>query len=113
MGQIKGSRNLHYIDSGCYISYPLDIKTINYGLNSSEPFLLFCVDVDKEIVYYLPLQEYFIEHSDLFDRLQNNTSTLTVHVPTGNLVEDNDFELQEIAKESYVGGATPSLHKAR
>lgn len=112
-GQIKGSRKLHYIENSSYISYPLDIRTINYGLNSPEPFLLFCVDVDEEIVYYLPLQEYFIENPTLFDRLHNNSTTLTVHVPTDNVVDDNDFELQEIAKESYVGGATPSLHKAR
>ena len=74
---------------------------------------MFCVDVDDEIVYYLPLQEYFIQHPDLFERLQNNSSTLAVHVPTDNIVNENDLELQEIAKESYVGGATPNLHKAQ
>lgn len=112
-GQIKGSRNFNYISNRNFISYSLDIKTINYGLNSPEPFLLFCVDVDDEIVYYLPLQEYFIQHPVLFERLKNNTSTLAIHVPTDNTVGEDDFELQEIAKESYVGGATPNLHRAQ
>lgn len=111
-GQIKGTRNLNYINGGLYVSFSMDIKTISYGLNSSVPFLLFYVDVDKEIVYYLPLQEYFIENPILFERLNSNKSTLSVHIPIDNMVEDNDFELQEIAKESYVGGTTPSLHRA-
>ena len=37
---------------------------------------------------------------------------MTIHIPCDNTVCDEDFDLQEIAKSIYVGGATRNLHKA-
>ena len=111
-GQIKGSRNFKYINNRTFISFNLDVKTINYGLNCSVPFLLFLVNVDSEIVYYLPLQEHFIANPSLFERLSKNNSTLAIHIPCDNIVNDNDAELQQLTHYSYVGGATKQLHKA-
>ena len=46
-------------------------KTINYGLSSPIAFVLFYVDVDHGIVYYLPIQDYFIANPELFDALES------------------------------------------
>lgn len=75
-GQIKGTRVPKEIKDDCF-SFPFDVKTIYYGLSSSNAFVLFLVDVDNKIVYYLPIQEYFIAHPDLFDRIEKTNQRLT------------------------------------
>ena len=34
-------------------TFPMDVKTVNYGLGSSNAYVLFYVSIDDEIVYYL------------------------------------------------------------
>ena len=111
-GQIKGTRNPKKLADGNSFSFSLDIKTINYGLSSSVAFVLFYVLVDEGKVYYLPIQDYFIANPSLFERLEKNGATLNVHIPLDNVVSDNDFDLQQIAKSVYVGGPSRELHKA-
>lgn len=110
-GQIKGTRTPKILSDGASFSFPMDIKTINYGLSSPVAFVLFYVLVDEGTVYYLPIQDYFIANPNLFDRLEANNVTLNVHIPLNNLVSDNDFDLQQIAKSVYVGGPSRKLHK--
>lgn len=109
-GQIKGTQTPNVLRDGNF-SYSMDIKTINYGLSSSTAFVLFYVDVVNENVYYLPIQDYFIAHPLLFDKLENNGSKLSVHIPKDNLVSNENFELQQIAKSIYVEGPGRNLHK--
>ncbi len=112
-GQIKGTRSPKKIkQEGCF-TFPLDVKTINYGLNSPIAFVLLYVTVEDKQVYYLPLQDYFISNPELFDRLSDNKATLNVHIPCDNIVCEDDFDLQQIAKSIYVGGATKELRKAK
>lgn len=110
-GQIKGTRKPAYLQKGDVISFPIEIKTVNYGLGSSVAFVLFVVDVDEENVYYLPLQDYFIANPNEFERLEKNKETINIHIPTCNIVSDNDFELQQISKSVYVDGPTRSLRR--
>lgn len=109
-GQIKGTRNIHFLKDGS-ISFAMDVKTINYGLESPTAFVLFLVDVDEEIVYYLPIQDYFVSDKSRFEQLANNQKTINLRVPTDNIIGSNDFELQQIAKSVYVGGPSNSLHR--
>lgn len=110
-GQIKGTRNPNKMKSKRCFSLPLDVKTITYGLGSAIAFVLFYVDVESEEVYYLPIQDYFIANPALFDQLENNESKMSLHIPCDNLVSKNDFELQQIAKSTYVGGPSRHLRK--
>lgn len=110
-GQIKGTSTPKRLkNEGCF-SFPLDVKTINYGLGSSIAFVLLYVTVDDKQVYYLPLQDYFIANPELFDRLAENETTLNVHIPCDNVVCEDDFDLQQIAKSIYVGGPSKELRK--
>ena len=110
-GQIKGTSCPKIIKhEGCF-TFSLDVKTINYGLSSPIAFVLLYVTVADKQVYYLPLQDYFIANPDLFDRLFENKTTLNVHIPFDNIVCENDFELQQIAKSVYVGGPSKGLRK--
>ena len=108
-GQIKGSLKPTYLQKKDAISFPLELKTANYGLGSSIAFVLFVVDLEKEKVYYLPLQDYFIANPKEFDRLEKNKETINVHIPTSNVVDDDDFELQQIAKSVYIDGPSRNL----
>lgn len=110
-GQIKGTRSLQKLKGKNTISFPMEVKTINYGLGSSVAFVLFLVDVDEERVYYLPLQDYFISDLSLFNRSESNQDKMSLHIPCDNIVSDNDFELQQIAKSIYVGGPSRNLRK--
>ena len=96
-----------------YFSFPLDVKTITYGLSSSNAFILFYVDVMYEKVYYLPIQDYFIENPALFDKLEHNASTINVHISCDNLVSENDLELKKLAKSVYAGGPSRNIKKMK
>lgn len=109
-GQIKGTANPNQLKNG-YFSFPLDVKTINYGLGSPIAFVLLYVTVNDKQVYYLPLQDYFIANPELFDRLAGNTATLSVHIPCDNVVCEDDFDLQQIAKSIYIGGSSKELRR--
>lgn len=60
-GQIKGTQNPHKLKNENAFSFPIDVKTVNYGLESSNAYVLFYVSVEDEIVYYLPIQDYFMQ----------------------------------------------------
>ena len=111
-GQIKGTASPKQLkQEGCF-TFSLDVKTINYGLSSPVAFVLLYVTVEDKQIYYLPLQDYFIANPELFDRLSENKTTLNVHIPCDNIVREDDYELQQIAKSIYVGGPSKRLRKA-
>jgi len=89
----------------------METKTIMYGLGSSSAFVLFYVDNSNEIVYYLPIQDYFIANPNLFELLNSDQKTINVHIPLDNVVSEDDFDLQQIAKSVYVDGPASSLRK--
>lgn len=110
-GQIKGTANPTQLkNDGCF-SFHFVVKIFNYGLGSSIAFVLLYVTVNDKQVYYLPLQDYFIANPELFDRLAGNTTTLNVHIPYDNVVCEEDYDLQQIAKSIYVGGPSKELRK--
>lgn len=110
-GQIKGTNKPTLLSSGKCFSFPMEIKTILYGLGSSSAFVLFYVDNVSETVYYLPIQDYFISNPSLFNVLKTGQKTLNVHIPTDNIVSEDDFDLREIAKSVYVDGPSRKLRK--
>ena len=111
-GQIKGTRSPNLLKSSQNeFSFNIDIKTEKYGLGSSCAFLVFYVDVENEIVYYLPLQDYFISHPELFDKLDANKSTISLRVSRNNIVSENDEDLQAIAKKVYIDGPSRKLRQ--
>lgn len=111
-GQIKGTRNPNLLKNKEAFSFSIDKKTINYGLGSSNAFVLFYVSVDDEKVYYLPLQDHFIANPELYEHLENSDKTMSLHIPQDNVVKSEDFNLQQIAKSVYVDGPSRKLRKA-
>jgi len=59
----------------------------------------------------LPIQDYFIANPVLFDKLENNSQTINVHIPYDNIVCEEDFDLQQIAKSVYINGPSRNLRK--
>ena len=110
-GQIKGTLTPKKLFGEDAFTFSMDVKTINYGLNCRYAFLLFYVDVENEIVYYLPLQDYFISNITLFEKLESNKSTMSIHIPCDNIISNDDFELKEIAKSTYIGGCSKKLRR--
>jgi hypothetical protein len=110
--QIKGTKKPKRIKNGD-ITFDLSVKTINYALGSSIAFILCLVDVTEEKVYYLPIQDYFIANPDKFDSVENNKSTVTVHIASDNILNNDTEELCEIAKSVYVDGPGKKLKRIR
>ena len=109
--QIKGTTNATQLKREPVFSFPLEIKTINYALSSSTGFVLFYVDVKNEIVYYLPIQDYFISNKELYDVLNSDQEKLSVHIPADNILSEDDFDLQQISKSIYIDGPSKNLYR--
>lgn len=99
--QIKGSHSPKYRFRNTVIAYSLDIKTIQYALSSSIPFLLIFVDLTEEEAYYLPLQEYFHKHPEVHEKVMRNSRTVDVHIPVQQKISKDDMVLQTLAECVY------------
>ena len=100
LGQVKGSSHLKFGNADSF-SYALPVKTANYAVECSQPFVLFVVDLISATAYYLPLQDYFIASRDKYEKLKVNTSTISVRIPTRNTVSYADDDLVVVAKSCY------------
>lgn len=106
--QIKGTRRLdnHKRKSGPFLSFSLDTKTINYGLNRSVSFILLLVDVKEERVYYQHIQRYFSDRPELLEKVNSTAKTVTIRIPMGNVLDEDDSVLRAYAREAYIRGST-------
>ncbi len=110
-GQIKGTGKIEPLKTCAEISFPMEVKTINYALASPCPFVLFYVDVQTEDIYYLAIQDHFINNPELFQKTDGTQEKLSLHIPLSNLLSDDDSDLIEIAKNTYVGGPEKTLKR--
>lgn len=117
--QIKGTKvieNYRLKHSEVY-SYPVDLKTINYGLSCSSPFAFFLVDVVQEKVYVVPLQTKFIETPDMNKRVvdasQNKQTKFSLHFPVSQVLPGFEEELVHFSKMSFVGAPGEELRVAK
>lgn len=104
--QIKGTRNLenYALKSDSVISFPLEIKTINYALGCTNAFLLAVVDVEKEKIYIEELHDYICDHPNLAEKLDSDQKKLSIHVPMSNELNELSEKLFEIASYVYADG---------
>jgi hypothetical protein len=100
IGQIKGRTEITYLKDGM-ISFDFDVKTVNYAINSSNSFLLFLADVVNEIVYYLPIQEYFMQYPEKLKAARENKETVSVHINSSSILNYDSEELLALAKVTY------------
>ena len=101
-GQIKGTREIEPLAGSRVVSKPIETKLINYALSSPVAFVIFLADVSKEVVYYLPVQDYFIANPNYYDKLDTTQKTINLHFPLDNVLSAEDADLQEIAKSQYL-----------
>lgn len=112
--QIKGTRNLgnYVLADGSVISFPLEIKTINYGLRKANSFVLLLVDVETESIYYRCLQEHFIDDPSLGKKLEKeDASTINIRIPIADCLGVDDSPLQEIARARYAMNGSGELSR--
>lgn len=100
LAQIKGRSSLKDGKNG-YIAFPIPVITANYAVCCKTPFVLFLVDLQSQIAYYLPLQDYFIANKERYERLSANKSSITVYIPVDNIVGEEDSDLIAISKSGY------------
>lgn len=99
--QIKGTEHIERYFHGKNLSFPIEVKTINYARNSSVPFLFLLVDVKNEIVYYVCIQEYIInKHIDY--KLNGNQKTINIIFPITHILSKEDLHLMNLAKKKFL-----------
>ncbi len=109
-GQIKGRTKLKYLKNG-KIKFDLEVKAANYAVGNPNAFVLFLVDVSKEKVYYLPLQDYFMENPKKFEAVKNNKTVVTVHIDKESNIDTSAEELISLTRYVYITDASGSLKK--
>jgi len=97
LAQVKGRTEPEIKDD--YIVFDFPVKTANYAIGCSQPFVFIFVDLTNETAYYLPLQDYFIANPEKMEALEQNKSTVRVFVPLGNTIESE--ELKNVAEAQY------------
>lgn len=98
--QVKGRTKVTHLESGI-ITFTMEVKTINYALNSPYCFLLLLYDEESSYIYYLPIQEYF--HNNLRERKKlRSQKTINIHISTDNTVSPNNEKiLMNYARARY------------
>ncbi len=100
--QVKGTLSPNFLATNEeLISFPLDVKTINYALDSPFSFVLFLVDVTKEIVYYECIQEYYYQHKKRIDSLDDDQEKINIHVHSKNIFDPTNQDIRIFAKKEW------------
>ena len=64
--------------------------------------MVFLCDLVNENVYYLPIQEYFIENPKEYERLENDNDTMKLRIPLSNqITRENDQAVVQLSKIAY------------
>lgn len=82
--QIKATKNLAVLKNKKTISFSLEVKTLNYAVNSTIPFFLLVVDVNTEMIYFIKLEKKMKE------KIGKNQKKVNVHIPMSNNLRDNE-----------------------
>ena len=109
LSQVK-SRTIPSISGDC-ILFDFPVKTANYAVGCSQPFIFFFVDLTKKEAFYLSLQDFFIENKNKMLSLEKNTSTIRVKIPINNKVGNDN--LKKVAKSQYSYDEERGLVKTR
>lgn len=105
LGQVKGSSHLKFGNADSF-SYALPVKTANYAVECSQPFVLFVVDLISATAYYLPLQDYFIANRDKYEKLKVNTSTISVRIAKMVQCTFNNYKESQSYKDAVLSTAS-------
>jgi len=99
--QIKGTTVPKYIYNDTFISFPFPVKTLNYALGSPISFVLFVVDVNEGKVYFQCIQDYCKNNKDKISKIKPDQETHNININVKNVLNDNDIQLQELAKKFH------------
>lgn len=97
--QIKSTRGISIKDG--MVLFDLKVKTACYAVSCAQPFLLFVVDLERDVAYFQCLQDYFLENEQSFHALDVNKSTIRIKIPTSQYVTRDAAMLKHIAKRQY------------
>lgn len=101
--QIKGTATPKMVGNGQFISFDFPVITANYALNGYCPFVLFVVDIKKEVVYWQSIKDYAEKQADFKARAKNNKESVSVRIPITNILSvENDSQLCDLARRGYL-----------
>jgi hypothetical protein len=91
--QLKGSRNTAYSADGTFVSQKLEMDSAQYlAQQLQQPTFLVHVDVDAKKVFWSTIQ---LDEKVLATITAGNANSLTVRIPTANVLPDNIERFRE------------------
>lgn len=110
LAQLKSSNQDLKINNN-KICFDFPVKTANYAVTCAQPFIFFFVDLKNRMVYYLPIQDYFIANPSKMEKLEKNTESIRLFIPLENTIDNEN--LKEVAKAQYSFDEEKGLRKTR
>ena len=107
--QLKGRTSPEIKENKIVFDFP--VKTANFAVGCSQPFILILVDLSTSEAYFLPIQDYFIENPKKLKTLEKNSDTIRVFIPLENTLVNP--KLIQVAKSQYTFDEEKGLRKTR
>lgn len=85
MCQVKGRTKLDVMKNNKYISFPIEVSTYNMAINNKTLFLFLLVDLTKECIYFIVLNNY--GHKSF------NKANINIHIPIENCLPEAEDKL--------------------
>lgn len=92
--QIKGHRKVH--PKKQHIIQRVNVSTINYWLEVPLPVILFVVDIDRSIVYWVDVKGYIRDTLSVVRPNWRHQKTTQVKIPIENRLPDSLQEIKEL-----------------
>lgn len=82
--QLKATDNLHVVNKGLFISFPISVKHINLWRREKMPVILVIYDVLNDMAYWLYTQRYF--NSSAF-KMTHGQKGISLRIPKTSVVD--------------------------
>ncbi len=92
--QIKGHRKVK--PKGQYIIQQVKVSTINYWLEISLPIILFVVNINQSVVYWIDVKEYIKDTLSIIKSDWHNQKTVQIKIPLTNSLPNGLRKIKQI-----------------
>lgn len=89
--QIKGHRKVHPKER--HIIQRVNVSTVNYWLEVPLPVILFVVEIDRAIVYWIDVKSYIRDTLSVVRPNWRHQKTTQVKIPIENRLPDNPCQI--------------------
>ncbi len=99
--QLKASDEVKFVKGKKFVSFPVEKKDLDFWLEVPQPVILVVYDALKETAYWMYVQAHFEGRTGF--ALSDKGVTITVNIPTANVVNEAAIRRFERFSDDVVG----------